>query len=54
MKALQQLIATQNKPSIIMASDSNGFSSLGDPILLGKMDRLREKGIGEYIALPQV
>jgi len=37
-----------------MATDSDGLGSLGDPVLLNKMDKLREKGIGEYIALPQV
>ncbi|KAI9810024.1 MAG: hypothetical protein M1827_006722 [Pycnora praestabilis] len=29
-------------------------SDLGDPILLTKMDKLREKGISEYIPLPQL
>ena len=28
--------------------------NLGDPILLAKMDKLREEGISEYIPLPQV
>ncbi|KAI9706563.1 MAG: hypothetical protein M1836_003570 [Candelina mexicana] len=29
-------------------------SNLGDPVLLAKMDKLREKGITEYIPLPQL
>ena len=29
-------------------------SQLGDPVLLAKMDKLRENGISEYIRLPQV
>ncbi|KAI9785813.1 MAG: hypothetical protein M1835_003243 [Candelina submexicana] len=34
---------------------ASGYDSdLGDPVLLAKMDKLREKGITEYIPLPQV
>lgn len=38
--------------STIMASGYDGH--LGDPVMLTKMDKLREKGISEYIPLPQV
>lgn len=39
-------------PLVVMASEYDGH--LGDPVLLTKMDKLREKGISEYIPLPQV
>ena len=39
---------------ILLVMDSGHDSQLGDPTLLAKMDKLREKGISEYIRLPQV
>lgn len=41
-----------NLTPLKMASGQD--SSLGDPTLLAKMDKLREIGISDYIQLPQV
>ena len=38
-------------PTTIMANHS---ANLADPVLLGKIDKFFNLGIGEYVALPQV